>query len=85
MYSAEFDEKWVGHFEAISPAIKERIAKKLRQILDGLLGRHLGRGSPFFVEEIGQYGICYASDEKRKARRFYFVGDHKEYERWLGL
>jgi hypothetical protein len=37
------------------------------------------------VEEVGQYRICYKSFEDRKVRRFYFVGDHKEYERWARM
>jgi hypothetical protein len=37
------------------------------------------------VEEVGQYRICYKSFEARKVRRFYFVGDHKEYERWARM
>lgn len=85
MYKPEFDVQWKGQFECLAPAIKERVAKKLKQILNGLPGRHLKHGSNFFVEEIGQYRICYISDEKKKIRCFCFVGDHKEYEKWVGL
>ena len=36
----------------------------------------------YFKENIDEnYRICYKSFDDRKIRRFYFVGDHKEYER----
>ena len=40
-------------------------------------------GVDFFVEEVGQYRICYKSFEDKILRRCYFVGDHKEYEKWV--
>jgi mRNA-degrading endonuclease RelE of RelBE toxin-antitoxin system len=85
MYKPEFDEQWKGHFERLAPAVKERVVRKIKQVLEGLPGRHLRHGPDFFVEEVGQFRICYTSDEKRKVRRFFFVGDHKEYEKWLGF
>ncbi len=85
MYSPVFDENWNRQFNRLAPPVKERVVKKIKKILEGLPGRHLRLGSNFFVEEVGQYRICYTSDEKRKVRVFYFVGDHKEYENWLGL
>jgi len=38
-------------------------------------------GVDYFVEKVGQYRICHKSFENRKVRRFYFVGDHKQYEK----
>jgi len=46
-------------FEPLSPAIKERVAKKIKQILDGISSRHLKHGVNYFVEEIGQYVVLY--------------------------
>lgn len=83
MYSIEYDPKWDKHFENFSSDIQKRIWKKIMQIKTGLPGRHLHFGVDFFVEEVGQYRICYKSFEERKARKIYFVGDHKEYERWV--
>lgn len=85
MYASDFDARWKTYFERLSPAIKERVAKKIKRILEGLPGRHLKHDADFFVEELGQYRICYSSDEKNKVRCFYFVGDHKQYEKWLGI
>ncbi len=83
MYSSDFDPKWKDRFARLPEDIKERVVKKMKQILNGLPGRHLRFGLDFFVEEVGQYRICYKSFEDRKIRRFYFVGDHKEYEKWV--
>jgi mRNA-degrading endonuclease HigB of HigAB toxin-antitoxin module len=38
----------------------------------------------FFVDEVGQYRIVYRVLEETKHVRFYFVGTHKEYEKWYG-
>jgi len=83
MYSPEFDPAWKGRFERLPEDLKARVVKKLKQILDGLPGRHLKHGLDYFVEEVGQYRICYKTFKERKVRRFYFVGDHKEYKKWL--
>lgn len=82
MYSAEFHEDWKSRFEKLDNSVKIRIVKKIKQILDGLPGRHLEHGAEYFVEEVGQYRICYKSFDGAKVRKFYFVGDHKEYEKW---
>jgi len=84
MYSAEFEDKWDKYFESLAPDIQKKVWKKINQIKEGLPGRHLKRGLDYFVEEVGQYRICYKSFEERRVRRFYFVGDHKEYKKWLG-
>ena len=85
MYSSEFDPKWKERFARLPEDLKGRVVKKMKQILGGLPGRHLRFGVDFFVEEVGQYRICYKSYEDRKVRRFYFVGDHKEYEKWVRI
>jgi len=36
----------------------------------------------FFVDEIGQQRIVYRVFDETNAVRFYFVGNHKDYERW---
>ena len=84
MYRIELDKEWDRYFGHIPKDIQARVWKKIKQIKTGLPGRHLRFGADFFVEEVGQYRICYKSFEEKKIRRFYFVGDHKEYERWLG-
>ena len=55
--------------------------KKILQLSSEHSSRHL-KQTPVFVEEVGQYRICFRIDEKEKVKIFYFVGDHKDYERW---
>ncbi|MFH0970482.1 MAG: hypothetical protein V1776_03415 [Candidatus Diapherotrites archaeon] len=61
---------------------KERVAKKIKKILEFPQKRHLKKGARFFVDESGSDRIIYRVFEENKEVRFYFVGNHKEYERW---
>ncbi len=83
MYELEFGNEWNYYYERLSPDLRKRVWKKIQQIENGLPGRHLRFGVNYFVEEVGQYRICYKSFDDKKIRRFYFVGDHKEYEKWV--
>lgn len=80
-YKAEFDQDWADYFQLLDSALKERVAKKIGKILNYPTKRHLKR-SLFFVDEVGQYRIIYRVFEEDNLVRFYFVGDHKEHERW---
>jgi hypothetical protein len=83
-YSDEYAPKWKERFGKLDNSMKIRAIKKIRRILAGLPSEHARFGLPFFKENIDEnHRICYKSFEDRKIRRFYFVGDHKEYERWL--
>ena len=84
-FEPEFHDGWEKYFDNLPEDIKPRVAKKISRILEGLPGRHLRFGVDFFVEEVGQYRICYKSFNDRKIRRFYFAGNHKEYEKWVGM
>ena len=35
-----------------------------------------------FVKKVGQYRIVYVKDIVEKKKIIYFIGDHKEYEKW---
>ncbi len=63
-------------------SIKEQAAKKISKILEFPEKRHLKKGAKFFVDEIGQHRILYRVFEENDEVRFYFVGKHKEYEKW---
>ena len=80
-YEAEYDQDWPEYFQKLGNDIKIRIAKKIGKIINNPNKRHL-KNSSFFVDEIGQYRITYMVFEDAKKIRFYFVGTHKEYERW---
>lgn len=84
-YAIEFHEEWDGYFSRLDKTMKKRVMRKILQLQYGVHSRHLKQGLPFYVSEIGQYRLCYAVDEARKTKMVYFVGDHKEYEKWLGL
>jgi len=82
MYIAIFDEYWPKHFDRLNNEIKERTANKIKKILDYPQKRHLKKGAKYFVDEIGQYRIVYYVFEETKEVKFYFIGNHKEYEKW---
>lgn len=82
IYKESFDEKWPEYFNSLDHTIKERVAKKIKKILEFPEKRHLKKGARFFVDEIGQNRIVYRIFKENKEVRFYFVGNHKEYEKW---
>ncbi|MCD6229313.1 MAG: hypothetical protein J7K00_00735 [Candidatus Diapherotrites archaeon] len=82
MYQASFDEDWPKYFNKLEHAIKEHAAKKIKKILVSPQKRHLKKGARFFVDEIGQYRLIYRIFEENNEVRFYFIGNHKEYEKW---
>ncbi|MDE1825589.1 MAG: hypothetical protein KGH61_04490 [Candidatus Micrarchaeota archaeon] len=79
-YKAEYDQEWPGYFKPLDEGIKLRVARKVGKILNYPIKRHLKK-SLFFVDEVGQYRIVYRILEDNIVR-FYFVGTHKEYEKW---
>lgn len=83
MYSAIYDEEWPEYFDRLSNEMKERTTKKIKKILEYPYKRHLQKGAKFFVGEIGQNRIIYRIFEQDKTVKFYFAGDHKEYEKWF--
>ena len=84
-YTLEFDSDWTKYYGKLDRSIRNIVRKKLLKLKSGVEGRHLKHGLDYFVLEFGQYRICYKKDEARKAKRIYFVGDHKEYEKWIGI
>ena len=82
MYNATFDEDWPKYFDKLDNQLKERIAKKIKKILEHPKKRHLTGNAKYFVDEIGQHRIAYRVFESSNEARFYFVGKHKEYEKW---
>ena len=84
-YSIEFADGWEKCFSKFDASVKQRLMKKILQLQYDLPARHLKKGLPFFVLELGQHRICYALDEKHSLKRLHFVGDHKQYEKWLGI
>ncbi len=86
MYVLEYDQDWYGYFDRLPLDIQKRFFKRREKyrIFPASGFRHEKHGLNYFVDEIGQYRILFTSDENSKTRRFYFIGDHKEYEKFLG-
>ena len=82
MYTPEFDEDWPKYFQKLDNSVKTRVAKKIKKILVHPQKKHMKKGARFFDDAVGQYRITYRVFEENKAVRFYFVGTHKEYEKW---
>lgn len=82
MYELDFDEDWKKYFQPIENDIKERVAKKIGKILLFPEKRHLKGKADYFTDEIGQYRITYRIIKENNKVRFYFIGKHKEYEKW---
>ena len=66
----------------IDKSERQPILKKLAQLQNDDPARHLKKGLPFFVAEAGQYRICFNVDDKKMEKRVYFIGSHKDYEKW---
>jgi len=65
---------------AMDKSIRGRIIQRIARMRNEPPGRHLRHGLDYFVEQAGQYRIIYILDDNKK--EIYFIGDHKEYERW---
>lgn len=84
-YSIEFDQRWEDTFLQLDKEMQRRVWKKIEQLKNPAKARHLKKGLPYFVEEVGQYRIIYGVFEERKTKRFYAVLLHKDYDKWLGI
>ena len=82
MYKATFHKGWPEYFDKLENQIKERTVRKIQKILECPQKRHLEGGAKYFVDEIGQYRILYMVFEEGQEVRFFFVGNHKQYEKW---
>lgn len=82
MYYSKFDEDWLNYFDKLDNTARDRVSKKIKKILLSPYKRHLKKDARFFVDEIGQDRIAYRIFEVEKEVRFYFVGKHKDYEKW---
>jgi len=68
--------------DTLSKDIIDRVWKKLNRLQEDKQRRHLEFGCDFFVEEVGQYRIGYKVFENEKIIKIYFIGKHKDYEKW---
>ena len=83
-YEAQYAPNWHARFDKLDNSMKIRAVKKISRILGGLPAAHAQLGLPYFKENIdSNYRICYCLLKEKNVLRFYFVGDHKEYGKWL--
>ena len=80
MHELAYSEGWDEHFKKMNQDVQRKIWKKIQQLkeLEGI--RHLKKGLPYFVAEVGQYRICFK--QENNIRRIDFAGNHKQYEKW---
>ncbi|MFH0836130.1 MAG: type II toxin-antitoxin system RelE/ParE family toxin [Candidatus Micrarchaeota archaeon] len=83
MYRATFHEDWLENFKKLDRPVSERVAKKIEKVLENPKKRHLGGPAKYFVDEVGQYRLVYRVFDDTSSVRFYFIGTHKEYEKWF--
>lgn len=88
-YAVILDEDARKRFLALDNSVRKIIGKKLVQLeREDLQSRHLKRGAPVFIEEVGQYRIVFKKREnekdgkRTKEKLVVFVGDHKHYKEW---
>ena len=69
------------YFKDFDKGIKDQILKKIDQMENDLKPRGF-HNSRYCIEEVGQYRIAYILDEMAKTKTIYFIGKHKQYEKW---
>jgi len=82
MYTAIYDRDWPAYFNCLDNETRNRVIKKIEKLLEYPYKRHLRGKAKYFVDEVGQYRIAYDVFENAKEVHFYFVGKHKDYEKF---
>ncbi len=82
-YKIKYAPGWDIYYSKMDNSQRIPIAKKVKKLKQKKKKRHLYYGLPFSVDEVNQYRIVYKTFEKEKFVRIYFIGDHKQYEKWL--
>jgi len=82
MYSIEFQNGWNKNFKKFDKNIQEILIKKIEKQINETNPRHLRQGLDFFILEAGQYRIAIKTNEQQKIKTVYFIGNHKQYEKW---
>ena len=79
------DDKAIEQLDNLDNSIRIRLLKKLKQMEGKDTARHLEKGLPYFVEEIGQYRIAFILKREIMQKQVVFIGDHKDYGKWCRL
>ena len=81
-WKIELRKDWDKYFKKFDKNTQNKILKKLEHMAQPLKPRRL-HISNFFVEEVGQYRIVYTYNNKTNIKSIYFIGNHKQYEKWF--
>jgi mRNA-degrading endonuclease RelE of RelBE toxin-antitoxin system len=81
-YKVQLESEAEAQLDNIDKSTRIKLLKKLIRLQEENLSRHLKKGLPFFVAEVGQYCICFKIEEQLQEKRVYFIGKHKEYAKW---
>ncbi len=83
-FSVFVDDPPKARLFQLDHSLKIPILKKLKQLeRDDLPSRHLQHGLPYFVEDVSGFRIAFTKDDGTKVKKVWFIGDHKEYEKWF--
>ncbi len=81
-FEIKYIQGWDVYFAKFDNSIKIRILKALERLKFKSTTKHLEYELPFFVEEVGKYRIAFKHDSASNVKEVYFVGDHKQYDKW---
>jgi mRNA-degrading endonuclease RelE of RelBE toxin-antitoxin system len=81
-YEILFDPDWDEYFKKLDRSVQIKIAKIINKLEGDIPARHMKHGLPYYVIELGQYRICFKIDKENMIKILYFVGNHRDYEKW---
>jgi len=84
-YKIVFDPIFEEYYLKLDNSVRKRLVKRLVILKKENTFRKLKFGLPHYVLELGQYRVIFTEKLKEKIRILIFVGNHKDYEKWLGL
>ena len=87
MWNISFTDDWTHWISKLDESMLQIARKRIDDIEKGERRyEHLGAGLPFFKDEFGgqRYRICFKEDAAANTRMLVFIGDHKNYEKWMG-
>ena len=80
LFPLDYSKGWDKFFSKMDSSVQKMIWKGIQKLKTMEKARHLKRGLPYFVVEVGQYRIGFI--EEKGTRTIAFVGNHKQYQRW---
>ncbi len=82
-YLIDFKPGWDKFFSKLDKGIQKQIWKKIQKQKNETQTRHLKHGINFYVVEVNQNRIIIKINEVENKKTIHFIGNHKQYEKWL--